>query len=240
MNVHEIFSNSSELLQEIVSESEKVNIKLELHPSLVLKTTSPIGDPPQFFRGKPTPPSLETSLGTDLGMEIEDTSSPKSLSDPEGEGFTGWIPSPNKKGEFFPTEADNNPSTLPEASKKKKGKQLPLHNPSTIHFHEGEAQKTFFAPTLISPDLFISTQKSLKLLGANLHLKEGIFYMAPHNLKNILPVQPSILTLRKVVSILGLAWESVPRSSFLTVALKTALHGIHNVRSYSKKLRKIP
>jgi len=43
MDVHEIFSNNSELLQELVSESEKVNVTLDLHPSLVLKTTSPRG-----------------------------------------------------------------------------------------------------------------------------------------------------------------------------------------------------
>ena len=39
MNIHEIFSNNSELLNELVKESEKVNIKLELHPSLILKSS---------------------------------------------------------------------------------------------------------------------------------------------------------------------------------------------------------
>ena len=62
--------------------------------------------------------------------------------------------------------------------------------------------------------------------------------MTPHNLKNILPIPPSTITLRKVVSAIGIAWEAIPRSSFLTVPLKTCLHGIHNLRSYTKKLRK--
>ena len=142
---------------------------------------------------------------------------------------------PQQKGEFFPSTILNDPSTIQETSRKKQGKQIPLSNSNTnVH----EVMKTFFAPTLISPDLFISTQKSLKLLGANLVLKEGTFYMAPHNLKSVLPIQPSKLTLRKLVSVLGLAWESLPRSSFLTVALKTALHAVHNLRSFSKKLRK--
>ena len=86
MDIHELFTNNSELLNELVRESEKVNIELKLHPSLILKSaeplsekdtplqnggqkeleaTSPIQTPPPFFTEDTTPPNLEIDLEGD-------------------------------------------------------------------------------------------------------------------------------------------------------------------------------
>ena len=171
MNIHEIFSNNSDLLNDLVTECSEMNIKLDLHPSLILKSsektltslnennltppnegqmgwepTSSIETPPSFLTGDSTPPNLEIDLE-------RDETPPKGLTDPlsdikrgeDEEDFTGWIPSPDKRGEFFPTRGDNNPSTTPssEASRKKKSKSIPLPNSDAMHFYEGEGENLF-------------------------------------------------------------------------------------------------
>ena len=130
MNIHEIFSNNSDLLNDLVTECDEMNIKLELHPSLILKSsektitslsennppppnkgqkgwepTSSIETPPPFLSGDSTPPNLEIDLE-------RDETSPKSLTDPLSDTNRGRMkktslagcPHLTKKGNFSQQE----------------------------------------------------------------------------------------------------------------------------------------
>merc|ERR1712082_230565 len=106
-------------------------------------TTSPqqIENPSPLLSGDRTPPNLV------IDLEREE-SPPKESTDPlsdskmggDEENFTEWIPSPGKKGEFFPTKAENNPRITPSPLKTQ-SKSVPFNkNSDAMHFHEGEGE----------------------------------------------------------------------------------------------------
>ena len=88
----------------------------------------------------------------------------------DGGDFTSWIPSPDKK-EFYATRAEKDPILKTTPLKKTCKSNSINRNSDASSLDTGEGQKVYFAPLIVSPDLLISSQKKLNLLGATLSLK---------------------------------------------------------------------